>query len=318
MSDIDERSPEPEALELHDVSEVTSGLRFPEGPVACADGTVLLVEIAGERVVRVHPSGEQEVVTELRGGPNGAAMGPDGRLYICNNGGFQWREVDGRLYPGNQADDYLTGSIEAVDLDTGEVELLYTECDRNPLRGPNDLVFDRDGGFWFTDHGKLRPRDRDRTGLFYAHADGSSIREMAFPLNAPNGVGLSPDGDRVYVAETETGRVFYWELSAPGEIDPHPRSPHGGHFLCGLPGLQMFDSLAVEANGNVCVATLIRGGITVISPDGEVVEQWRTEDPLTTNLCFGGDDLRTVFVTLSSTGRLIRARWPRPGSSLAY
>ncbi|REJ74873.1 MAG: SMP-30/gluconolactonase/LRE family protein [Acidobacteria bacterium] len=301
-----------------DFELVAEGLEFPEGPIACPDGSVVLVEIAAGRLTRVLADGSKEVVAELGGGPNGAAFGPDGRIYVCNNGGFEWRRVDGRLYPGHQAVDYVTGSIRAVDPATGEVELLYTECELNPLRGPNDIVFDAAGGFWFTDHGKTRTRERDRTGLFYALPDGSSIREMAFPLNAPNGVGLSPEGDRVYVAETETGRVFYWNLVGPGEIDPHPRSPHGGHFLCGLPGLQMFDSLAVEQSGNVCVATLIRGGVTVISPQGEVLEQPRTDDPLTTNLCFGGEDLRTAYVTLSSTGRLVKARWPRPGLGLHF
>ena len=105
-----------------------------------------------------------------------------------------------------------------MDLATGAVETLYRECGGNPLRGPNDLVFDATGGFWFTDHGKTRPRDRDRGGLYYARPDGNTLREVVYPLDAPNGVGLSPDGRRVYVAETHTGRVFYWNLSGPGEI----------------------------------------------------------------------------------------------------
>ena len=129
------------------------------------------------------------------------------------------------MVPGNQPASYTGGSIQRVELATGRVETLYTACDGRPLRGPNDLVFDAQGGFWFTDHGKTRPRDRDRTGVFYALPDGSSIREVIFPLDAPNGIGLSPDGRRLYVAETHTGRVFWWEIVGPGVVRPNPFSP---------------------------------------------------------------------------------------------
>ena len=94
--------------------------------------------------------------------------------------------------------------------------------------------------------------------------------------------------------------------------------PAGGTLLAGLPGFQLFDSLAVDGAGNVCVATLVTGAITVISPGGEVIEQVPTGDPLTTNICFGGRELRTAYVTASGTGRLLATEWPRPGLRLEY
>jgi len=180
-------------------------------------------------------------------------------------------------------------------------------------------VFDATGGFWFTDHGKTRERDRDRTGIFYARPDGSLIREVVFPMEAPNGIGLSPDGKRLYAAETHTGRVWAWDLSGPGEIAAGASfGPGGGTLLAGLPGFQLLDSLAVDGDGNVCVATLVNGGITVISPDGAILEHVPTGDPLTTNICFGGSDLRTAYITLSGTGRLVATEWPRAGLKLSY
>jgi len=186
---------------------ITTGLQFPEGPIAMPDGSVLLVEIKRGTLSRVGTDGRIDVVAECGGGPNGAAIGPDGACYVVNNGGFEWHDLGGILMPGNQPADYSGGRVQRVDLATGRVTDLYTACDGRALRGPNDLVFDAHGGFWFTDHGKMRVRDRDRTGVFYARADGSLIKEVIFPLDAPNGIGLSPDGTKLYVAETFTGRV---------------------------------------------------------------------------------------------------------------
>jgi gluconolactonase len=299
--------------------EIASGLEFPEGPVALPDGSVLLVEIKRGTLSRVAPDGRVSVVAETGGGPNGAAVGPDGLIYVCNNGGFEWHELAGFTVPGDQPAHYTGGSIQRVDPATGRVETLYAACDGRPLRGPNDLVFDADGGFWFTDHGKTRARERDRGGLYYARPDGSLLREVVFPLDAPNGVGLSPDGRRLYVAETYTGRVWQWDVVGPGQLAAGmPLAPGGGTLLAGLPGFQLLDSLALDADGNVCVATRVSGGITVISTFGEVLDYVATGDPVTTNICFGGPGLRTAYVTCSGTGRLVAFDWPRAGLRLAY
>ncbi|HSG91548.1 MAG TPA: SMP-30/gluconolactonase/LRE family protein [Pseudomonadales bacterium] len=301
------------------VTEVASGLRFPEGPIAMDDGSVLVVEIARGTLSRVTTDGTIEVVADLGGGPNGAALGPDGHCYVCNNGGFVWHESNGLLYPGDQPPDYSGGRIERVDLATGRSEVLYAECDGVPLRGPNDLVFDAHGGFWFTDHGKNRPRERDRTGVFYARADGSHIEQVIFPLEGPNGIGLSPAEDALYVAETLTGRVWEWQLDGPGRLRPQRRDrPDGGRLLAAPPGYLMYDSLAVDGDGRVCVATLIQGGITVIDPVADTAELRPFDDILTTNICFGGPDLRTAWVTLSTTGRLVSVPWDRAGLPLHH
>ena len=303
---------------MPDYEVLAERLKFPEGPIAMPDGSVIVVEIARGSLSRVQ-GGQVEVVADLGGGPNGAAIGPDGRCYVCNNGGFTWVERRGRLFPSEQAMDYSGGRIEAVDLASGHAEVLYTHCDGEPLKGPNDIVFDSEGGFWFTDHGKTRARDRDRTGVFYAAADGSSIEEAIFPLEGPNGIGLSPEEDELYVAETPTGRVWAYELSAPGKLKGERRDrPDGGRLLPGRPGYFLFDSMAVDAEGNVCVATIVDGGITILSPKGEPARHVPCPDPLTTNICFGGPDLKTAYVTLSSTGQLIAMPWATPGAPLNF
>jgi len=294
---------------------IATGLEFPEGPVVMPDGSIILVEIKRGTITRVDPdNGSVDVVARPGGGPNGAAIGPDGALYVCNNGGFEWGENRGLTIPGLVADDYSSGRIERIELETGAVDVVYADVDGVPLKGPNDLMFDSTGGFWFTDHGKMRARTRDRGGLYYGKADGSSVREIAFPLDGPNGVGLSPEEDRVYVAETHQGSILYWELDGPGEL---AGSPHG-RFLARPAGRKLFDSLAMDAEGNVSVATIQTGGISTFTPDGEELDFFAVEDPLCTNICFGGADMKTAFITLSGTGKLIRSDWPRPGLVLPY
>ena len=306
---------------MAELIEVASGLKFPEGPIAMSDGSVVLVEMFGPRITRVRPDGSKETVAEIAGGPNGAAIGPDGALYLCNNGGC-FTEVDfgGLCFPGPYAPShYIGGRIQRVDMATGEVRDLYTSCDGRPLRAPNDLVFDAHGGFYFTDHGirDTAARTSDLTGIYYAKADGSSIVEIEFPAEAPNGIGLSPDGKKVYWAETHTGRVFQRDIVSPGVLAPS-NVADASAVLCGLPGLQLLDSLGVDGAGNVCVATLVNGGITVISPSGEILQHVPTGDLLTTNICFAADGSNTAWITLSGTGRLVKMEWPWPGLRLAH
>jgi gluconolactonase len=197
--------------------------------------------------------------------------------------------------------------------------VLYDRCGTQKLNGPNDLVFDAHGGFYFTDLGKTRARDRDHGVIYYALADGSKIVEVAFPCLTPNGIGLSPDGRVLYVAETEPARLWAFDITEPGVVRKQGwPSPNGGRLVAGLGGFQRFDSLAVEAGGNVCVATLITGCISVFAPDGRLVRQVAMPDPVTTNICFGGADLRTAYVTLSGTGQLVAMDWAEAGLKLGY
>jgi gluconolactonase len=300
---------------------IAEGLRFPEGPVAMADGSVILTEIERGQITRIAPDGSKSVVATTGGGPNGLAIGPDGKLYCCNNGGFNWNEAGGYLAPHGIADDYSGGRIERIDINTGEVEILYKSGDFGcTLRGPNDIVFDGHGGFWFTDHGKVdyRARCHDIVGIFYAKADGSHIEEVIFPSYNPNGIGLSPDGTRLYAAETYTCRLTAFNVIAPGKVDDAAGPGGPGIPVYRPAGYKFFDSLGIEECGNICVATIGECGISVISPEGELIEFVATDDIFTTNICWGGPDMKTAYVTLSGSGRLAAIDWARPGLKLAY
>lgn len=290
-------------------------LAFPEGPVVMPDGSIVVTEIGRGCLTHVI-NGRKSTLADTGGGPNGAALGPDGAIYVCNNGGFSWDHAQG-WRPLAKAVDNKGGYIQRVDTATGKVEVLYDRCGDVMLVAPNDLVFDAHGGFWFTDHGHRSSRKLDFGAVFYARADGSGIHEVAFPLIGPNGIGLSPDGNWLYVAETSSGRVWQWRVIAPGKVTHADwPSPTGGDLLAGLRGFWRFDSLAIEADGNVAVACLRQGGIAVISPKGDLVEKVPFDDPYTTNICFGGANLRTAFVTMSSKGLLVEVPWARAGLRL--
>src|SRR5262249_53526072 len=137
-------------LPMTDFDVLADGLYFPEGPIACDDGSVVVGEIVGRRLTKIAPDGTKATLAEIDGGPNGLAVGPDNAIYICDNGGLSARLVDGKMVPGDPHAPRPLGSVKRLDLASGEVTTLFTECDGLPLAGPNDLVFAADGTFWFT------------------------------------------------------------------------------------------------------------------------------------------------------------------------
>jgi gluconolactonase len=285
---------------LQAMEKLADGLQFPEGPVVLPDGSVLVLEMEGGTIRRIDPSGEMLLVAECGGGPNGAALGPDGALYVCNNGG-SWSE------------EYSGGRIQRVDLESGTVDDLFTDCDGTRLSAPNDLVFDGSGGFWFTDSGRKDGQRKDLGRIFHALPDGSTITEAIGDLYAPNGIGISPDGSTLYFSETFTGRLHRWAMPhhrPQGEF--RPRSAPS--VVCGLPGIHMFDSLAVDRSGSIAIATPISGCVTVVSADGDrIVQCWppnEFDDPMITNICFDHGDSQFAYLSLSSRGWLVRCEWP--------
>jgi gluconolactonase len=226
---------------------------------------------------------------------------------VANNGGGGAAAGSAAVRPVTQ------GGIDRVDLATGKAERLYDAVGGNPLSAPNDLVFDRQGGFWFTDFGRQSGRMRHLSGVYYAKPDGSHAEEVSFGGAGYNGIGLSPDERCVYAAETFTGRVIAFDLAAPGQA---VKGGRGGRYVGSAPGRAWFDSLAVQANGDICVAS-IDAGITTMTPGGACV-QTPLPDRMVTNICFGGADMRDAWVTCSGTGRLYKCRWPRPGLKLNF
>ena len=122
-------------IPMPNVRVLATGLEFPEGPVVMPDGSVVLVEIRGQRLTRVWPDGRKEVVAQIPGGPNGAALGPDGKMYVCNNGGFSWIPTRSTIMPGPQPEDISAARSSASILQSGKVETVVDKCGEHPLQG---------------------------------------------------------------------------------------------------------------------------------------------------------------------------------------
>jgi len=302
---------------MTDFDVLADGLYFPEGPIACDDGSVVVGEIVGRRLTKIAPDGTKATLAEIDGGPNGLAVGPDNAIYICDNGGLSARLVDGKVVPGDPHAPRPLGSVKRLDLSNGDVTTLFTECDGLPLAGPNDIVFAADGSFWFTALGRETEGIMKLGGLYHAQPDCSSITCIAHGISL-NGVGLSPDGSTVYAGAT------YQRWIVSFSADPTVPAPRGvgwiGNLVTSFPGRCLPDSLAIEADGTIAQGCVVsEPGIYRVDPiTGEHVARIEYGDNFVTNIAFGGADMRTAYITLSETGRLIRTRWDAPGLRLHY
>jgi gluconolactonase len=293
---------------------VADGLAFPESPIAYDDGSVLVSEMAAGRITRVHPDGSTETVAQTGGGPNGVGRLADGRLVVCQNSGSTFGigpwpyDFDGcamLFRPIGPPETPVTPQLQLVD-QAGSVATLTTDFAtgsgrRQPLVRPSDICVDAHGGFYVTDGGTVHGRTRSVTGLLYGTVD-SELREVVYPLEMPNGVALSPDGTKVYVAETRTRRVWEFGLDEPGVVRSArglATVPSGGPLNVGGA-----DGLCVDADGTILIATLGAGGVTVFSPEGDLLGAIHADDPMTTNMTLSPDG-ETLYMTLASSGRLV-------------
>jgi gluconolactonase len=284
---------------------LTEGLQFPEGPVWGPDGTLYVTEIGGGRIAAIAPNGSKRTFADTGGAPNGAALGPDGYLYVTNNGGKG------------------PGLIQRLDT-RGKVETLYDRCDGQPFQGPNDLVLDAHGGFYFTDPGPVSREGLKLGHVYYACRDGSQVKRLQYYFYLPNGIALTPDEATLIVLESITGRVWAIPIESPGtlaQVDAGaragaPRAWPVSALLATVPQPAAPDGMCVDAAGNLLICAHNSGLVSVHAPNGTPLSSIAVEDRRLTNCCFGGDDFQTLYITESGLGRVVTVGWERPGLRL--
>lgn len=276
---------------------VGRGIPFAEGPVWCPDGTVVVTSVAAGALFRVRP--EQRIVerfAETRGGANGAALAADGSILVTQNGGIDFTVLPGVFSSFPPFEPTAPGlQLAAPD---GAVSYLLDDG----FRGPNDLAVTAAGDVYFTDPGHFPPHE-DGYGRVVVLARDGSVNTFADGFYYCNGIAFEPDGSVVVVERRGLQRVFA-DGSREWVVEELGRG--GGDGFC------------LDADGRFYVASTIEHGIRVIEPDGTEAEFLPIAGRgLTTNCCFGGADLRTLFVADALPGDLVAFEgMPTPGLPL--
>lgn len=291
------------------IETVATGFRYPEGPAFDSAGNLFLVELGAGRVSRVADDGSWSTFAETGGSPNGSAFAADGSLYVCNNGGKHPPAPSTDDQPG--ADDG-TPSIQRVAPD-GTVSVVVDSIDGVGLNAPNDLCCDAQGGLYFTDPTWVFSDDgmAGPGTICYIDSDGKASR-VHTGLRFPNGIGLGVGGTTLYVTESSTGDVWWFPVNGPGIIGEPNR-----FASCG-PG-SLPDGFAIDVDGTLLVASHGFDHLCVFGADRTVREPVALGSNLgLSNLCFGGPDRTTLYITAAAPGVLLRTVWSKPGLPMGH
>jgi len=292
---------------------LVSGLSYPEGPCFDPQGVLHFVELAAGSVSRV-VDGRRVQLAQVPGSPNGAAFDPAGTLWWCNNGGNWGPNASTGMRPGLGGG---PGLIQRLEADGTVTDVIRRTADGEPLRSPNDLAFDRHGGLWFTDP-VWAPRDPSGSAPASASPPGSvcyadpltaRTTRVAHGLAFPNGLALVPGQNALIVGETGTGRLLRYEIETPGRLGQ-------GTLWCDLGPDSFPDGMCFTASGELLIAGTGSGSLFVVDPHGTLRRRIPMADIDVTNVCFGGPQGRTLYITQAALGNIVVMEWPEPGAPL--
>ncbi len=296
----DSSQPNPSGTRL---VETAATVAFTEGPTVDADGAVYFTDLDNNRILRMSPDGVVETFREPSNRANGLIFDSKWRLLACEGG------------------DGVTAlpRVTRTTIETGNVEILADSYEGKRLHRPNDLTIDGKGRIYFTDRPEpgWTPDQTGVHGVYRIDPDGVIERILTEPeIERPNGIVISPDDRTLYLLETaqhEGGArmILAYDLNEDGTVS-NSRVFHD--FYPGRSG----DGMTIDTEGNLYVAAGLhrrRGtsetldtacGIHVFSPQGERVEFIPIPEDTITNCAFGGDDLKTLYVTAGKTLYKIR------------
>ena len=262
------------------------GFNFPEGPAFDREGNLFAVNVLGDEVFRISPSGEKSVFARTGGTTNGLAFHANGDLYVA---------------------DWGRRAILCITPDA-QVSVFADRYAGVRLRAPNDLTFDLQGNLYFTDPIRYPFPDHNISPVFKVDPWGD-VTLVGSEFSEPNGIALSPDGSWLYVSQTRANSIARIAIGRDDSFGAPEELVHLGENAWP-------DGMCIDSEGNIVQALYGQGKLAVVSPQGAVLELYDTGSPHCTNVCFGGSDFRTLYATCPTIDAIVCIRHPDAGLPL--
>ncbi len=250
------------------LEKLADGFEFTEGPAADAQGNVYFTDQPNDRILRWGTDSKLTTFLQPAGRSNGLCFDAQGNLWAC-------------------ADE--KNELWRIDPATGKHTVVLKDHQGKLFNGPNDVWIRPDGGVYFTDpfyqrpYWKRGPKEQDQEAVFFFAPDSQKLVRVAADLKQPNGLIGTPDGKTLYVADIGDNKTYAYDIQPDGTLA-------GKRLLCELGS----DGMTLDDQGNVY---LTGKGVTVFDKSGKRIEQINLPEGWTANVCFGGADRQTLFIT---------------------
>lgn len=266
------------------LEQLADGFKFTEGPAADAEGNVFFTDQPNDRILKWSVDGKLTTYKQPCGRSNGLCFDAEGNLWAAADEKNELWRIDS----------------------AGKVTVVIREYQGKLLGGPNDIWIRPDGGLYFSDplykrpYWNRGPQEQDVQAVYYLGPDRKKLVRVADDLEQPNGLIGTPDGKTLYVADIRAKKSYAYDIQPDGSLTAK-------RLFCELGS----DGMTIDSDGNVY---LTGRGVTVFDPSGRQIEQIAIEGGWTANVCFGGKDRKTLFITASKRLYSLRMRVEGVGS----
>lgn len=258
--------------------QVSSDFAFTEGPAVDPDGNVFFTDQPNDKIMRWSPDGTLSVYMAGAGRSNGLYFDNNGNLLSCAD---------------------LNNELWMIDKNK-KVTVLVRDFEGKKLNGPNDLWVDPKGGVYFTDPYYKRnywtrtEKEIEQENVYYLSPDKSKLTLAAGDFVRPNGIVGTPDGKKLYVADINAGKTYSFRINSDGSLADRKVFAGKGS-----------DGMTIDNKGNVYITGK---GVTVFNSSGKQIEHIPVPEPWTANVCFGGKNQKTLFITASKSVYILKMK----------